>query len=297
MGEGRKGVAAIVAAAVIWGLSGIYYKLLTPVPPLEVLSHRTLWSLAFFGVVLTAQRRGAEVAAAFARPRVLAALAISATMVAVNWLGFIWAVQTGRALEASLGYYIFPLFAVALGFLVRGERFTAAQTAAVGLAAAAVMVLTLGLGVAPWLALMLAASFGAYGLIKGLVPLGPGLSVFVETVILAPLALAWLWGVHGGHFIDIGGRSGAVFGRDLGMSAMLVFSGPLTATPLMLFAYAARRIAYGTLGLIQYLNPTLQFLVAVLLFGEPFTVWHAIAFPLIWGGLALYSWDGWRRPA
>ena len=121
------------------------------------------------------------------------------------------------------------------------------------------------------------------------------ISVFVETLLLAPLALVWLWGMHRGAWTDLGGRSGGLFGHDLATSAMLAFSGPLTGTPLMLFSYAARRIPYATLGLVQYLNPTLQFLVAVAVFGEPFTRWHAIAFPLIWGGLALYSWDSWRQ--
>ncbi len=297
MTEGQKGVWAILGAASIWGLSGIYYKALSSVPPLEVLSHRTLWSFVFLGTVLVLQHRLAEVREAVARPRIWATLTASAVMVAGNWLCFIFAVQTGLALEASLGYYIFPLFAAALGFLVRGERFTPAQSVAIALATVAVLVLTVGLGVAPWLALIVAATFAAYGLIKGAVALGPVLSVFIETMILSPLALIWLWGIHSGHFTDIGGRHGGIFGHDLGISVMLILSGPLTATPLMLFSYAARRIPYATLGLIQYLNPTLQFLVAVGLFGEPFTIWHTIAFPLIWAGLALYSWDGWRRSA
>lgn len=294
MTDGEKGVLAMVGAATVWGLSGIYYKALSAVPPLEVLSHRTLWSVAFLGVVLLAQGRGEEVVEAAHRPRAWAVLAVAATLIAANWCGFIVAVQTGRALEASLGYYIFPLFAVALGFLM-GERFSALQSVAIGLAVLAVAVLTVGLGVPPWLALMLAATFAAYGLIKRWVPLGPVISVFVETLILAPLALAWLWGMHTGAWTDFGGRSGGLFGRDWATSAMLALSGPLTGGPLMLFSYAARRIPYATLGLVQYLNPTLQFAVAVALFGEPFTVWHALAFALIWAGLALYSWQSWRR--
>ena len=143
----------------------------------------------------------------------------------------------------------------------------------------------MGTGAAPWTALAIAGTFGAYGLIKNRVRVGPVASVFVETLLLAPLALAWLW---------VGCTAGA-FGRDWGTSAMLAFSGPLTGGPLMLFAYAARRIPYATVGLVQYLNPTLQFAVAVALFGEPFSVWHGVAFGLIWAGLALYSWGSWRR--
>ena len=297
MTEGQKGVLAMTGAAAVWGLSGIYYKALgaAGVPPLEVLSHRTLWSVLFFAIVLAVQGRGVEVWDLLLRPRVWAVLGVSALTIGANWFGFIAAVQTGRALEASLGYYIFPLLAVALGFLVLGERFTRLQSVAIALAALAVAVLTIGLGAAPWTALMLAVTFAAYGLIKNRVALGPVISVFIETLILAPLAIVWLWGMHSGAWTDLGGRSGGVFGRDLATSAMLAFSGPLTGGPLVLFSYAARRIPYATLGLVQYLNPTLQFAVAVAVFGEPFTVWHAIAFPLIWGGLALYSWESWRR--
>ena len=295
MTEARKGVLAIACAATVWGLSGIFYHALSVVPPVELLCHRTLWSVVFFGAVLVVQRRGAEVRALLGRRRVLGVLAASAVLIAVNWLGFIWAVQNGQALEASLGYYIFPLFAVALGYLVLGERFTRLQSLAIGLAVLAVVVLTVGLGVAPWLALMLAATFASYGLIKQGVALGPVISVFVEMLILTPLALVWLWGVHEFGWTDIGGRVGGVFGHDPVASVMLALSGPLTGGPLILFSFAARRIPYATVGLVQYLNPTLQFAAAVLVLGERFTVWHAIAFPLIWVGLALYSWEGWRR--
>ncbi len=289
MTEARKGMLAMAAAATIWGLSSIYYKALSAVPPIEVLSHRTLWSAVFFGVVLLAQRRGGEVGRALAAPRTAALLAASATMVAANWFLFINAVQSGHALESSLGYYIFPLLAVALGFAVLGERFTPWQSVAIGLATVAVVVLTLGLGAAPWTALLIAGTFAAYGLVKTQVKLGPVVSVFVETVLLSPLAVIFLWGLHAGAWTDFGGRTGALFGPDLTTAAMLAFSGPLTGGPLILFSYAARRIPYATLGLVQYINPTLQFLVAVLVFGEGFTHWHAIAFALIWTALALYS--------
>jgi chloramphenicol-sensitive protein RarD len=294
MTEGRKGVAAIAAASAIWGLSSIYYKALAAVPPLEVLSHRTVWTVAFFAVVLAVQGRGAEVVELLGRPRAWRILAASGAMIALNWLVFIHAVQVGHALEASLGYYVFPLLAVALGYLALGERFAPLQAAAIGIAALAVAILGAGLGAPPWTALILASSFGAYGLVKRRVRLSPVVSVFIETLLLAPLALACLWGLHAGAWTDLGGRSGGLFGRDLWTSAGLACAGPLTGVPLMLFSYAARRIPYATLGLVQYLNPTLQFAVAVALFGEPFTPWHAIAFALIWSALALYSWQSWR---
>lgn len=295
MTEARKGVLAIVGAATIWGLSTIYYRALSGVPPFEVLSHRTLWSAAFLGGVLLVQRRADEVRALFAQPRRLELLVASAIMVSTNWLCFIWAVQNGRALESSLGYYIFPLFAVALGYLLLGERFTRLQSRAIGLAALAVAALTWGLGVPPWLALLIAASFALYGYIKSQVPFGSALTVFVETLLLAPFAIAWLWGIAALGWTDFGGRGGSHFGQDGFTTALLVLSGPMTGVPLILFSYAARRIPYATLGLIQYLNPTLQFVVAVALFGEPFTPWHGLAFPLIWAGLALYSWGAWRQ--
>lgn len=292
--EGRKGVLAIAAASAIWGLSGLYYKALSLVPPIEMLSHRTVWTVLFFGLVLAIQGRAGEIRALARQPRTIALLAVSATMIAANWLIFIRAVQVGHALEASLGYYIFPLVAVALGYVILGERFTRAQAVAIGLALVAVLVLGIGLGAAPWTALILAATFGLYGLIKGRVSVGPVASVFFETLLLAPLALIWLWAMHGGAWSDLGGRTGGIFGQDLGTSLLIACAGPLTGGPLILFSYAARRLPYATVGLVQYLNPTLQVLVAVIAFGEPFTRWHAIAFPLIWGGLALYSRDSLR---
>ncbi len=295
MTEARKGVLAIVAASVTWGLSSLYYKALAEVPPLEMLSHRTVWSAVFFALVLLAQGRAGEVRALAARPREWRVLAVSAVLIAINWLVFIHAVQVGHALQASLGYYVFPLLAAVLGYLAFGERLNRVQMLAFGLAAFAVVLLAVGLGALPWTALTLAASFGGYGIIKRQVPLGPVVSVFVETALLAPLALVFLWGAHAGAWADMDGRYGGVFGRDLGTSLLLLFAGPLTGVPLVLFSYAARRLPYATVGLIQYLNPTVQFGIAVLVFGEAFTVWHAVAFPLIWAGLALYSWDGWRR--
>jgi chloramphenicol-sensitive protein RarD len=294
MTDGRKAVLAMASASAIWGLSGLFYKALAEVPPIEMLSHRTVWTVLFFGLVLALQGRAGEVRNLLRTPRLIAVLAVSATMIAANWLLFIRAVQVGHALEASLGYYFFPLFAVALGYLLLGERFSRVQAVAIGLAAIAVLVLGFGLGAPPWTALVLASTFSLYGLIKGRVRTGPVVSVFVETLLLTPIALVWLWGMHGGAWTDLGGRTGGIFGDDLGQSALIACAGPLTGGPLILFSYAARRLPYATVGLVQYLNPTLQVLVAVFAFGEPFTLWHAIAFPLIWSGLALYSWDSLR---
>jgi chloramphenicol-sensitive protein RarD len=294
--EAAKGVLAMVVACTIWGLSGIFFRQLAAVPPAEILAHRVVWTVLFFGVVLGLQGRLGEVRAAAARPRNWAVLATTATMIAANWFGFLYAIQAGHALEASLGYYVFPLVAVALGYLILGERFSRLQGAAIGLAAAAVLVLTLGLGAPPWIALLLGTTFGAYGLLKNRLGLGPVVSVFCETALIAPVALIWLGGLHQGVFADPSGRVGAFFGSDPWTTLLLALSGPLmTGGPLILFSYAARRIRLATLGLVQYLNPTLQFGVAVAVFGEAFTAWHAVAFPMIWAGLALYSAESWRQ--
>jgi len=280
MSEAAKGVLAMVGACAVWGLSPMYFRALAEIPPLDVLAHRLLWSAVFFAGFLALQRRGREVGAALASRRVLPAVAGAAVLIAVNWLGFIYAIHAGQALEASLGYYIFPLVAVALGFLVLGERFSPLQGVAIGLVALAVVLLTLGLAATPWIALVVASSFGAYGLVKNRLPLGPVLGVFLEMLVLAPLAVIWLWAA-----------GSVVLGGDAATALLLIGLGPLSATPLILFSFAARRVSYATLGLVQYLNPTLQLAVAVAVFGEPFGPWHAVAFPLIWAAIALYSWE------
>lgn len=286
MTESGKGVLAMVGACSIWGLSALFYRLLADVPPLEVLAHRTLWSLVVFGIVLALQTRLAETRIALSGTRKFALVFAAAAMISCNWFFFIFSVQVGRVVESSLGYYIFPLVAVALGGIVLRERLSKPQLAAVGLAALAVVILTAGLGVAPWISLILAVTFGIYGLLKRWVDAGPVVSVTAEVLVLAPIALAYL--------IWLGADAG-VFGHDLWRSVLLVLSGPMTAIPLIMFSYAAKRASLSTLGLVQYLNPSLQFFVAVVLFGEAVTLWHAIAFPIIWLALALYSWATLRR--
>lgn len=295
MTEAGRGVAAMIGACSIWGFIAVYYAALAHVPPLEVLAHRVVWSAVFFGLLLGVQGRLGTTAVLLVDARAWRLVALAAVTIGANWFLFIFAVQSGQVLQSSLGYYIFPLVAVGLGFVVLGERFTPLQAAAIALAATAVAILALGLGAAPWISLALAGTFGLYGLAKNRLAVGPVASVFAETALLVPLALVWLFALHAGLAADPGGRAGAVFGGDPGTTLLLVLSGPLTGLPLVLFSYAARRVAYATLGLIQYLNPTIQFGVAVLLFGEAFTGWHAVAFPLIWAALALYSYETWRR--
>lgn len=277
------GIWAMVAACVIWGLSPLYYALLRDVPALEVLSWRALWSLIFFAGFL-ALRGGLEALPRALRvPQQRRVIAAAGILISLNWFGFIFAIQNGYAVEASLGYYIFPLVAVVMGFAVFGEALSALQWGAVALAAVAVVGLTLGLGAAPWIALILATTFGGYGVMKKRLDLDPVVSVTAEVLLLSPLALAWLaW------------QGGALDHSALTL-ILLALSGPITGAPLILFSYAARRARLSTVGLIQYLNPSLQMLCATLVLAEPFTRWHAMAFPVIWLALALYSVAGLRQ--
>lgn len=289
MSDTAKGIWAMIAACVIWGLSPLYYKALSFVPPLEVLSHRTIWSLVIFGLVLVVQGRLGQLRAALSHPRSLAVVVLAAVTISVNWGVFIWSIQFEHAVEASLGYYIFPLVSVLLGALVMGERLRRMQWIAVSVVACAVLFLTWGLGVPPWISLILASSFGLYGLIKKRLELGPVVSVTGEVAVLAPLALIWLWGVHVQGWQGVTGRNVAAFGSGLYATALLVVAGAMTAGPLILFSYASKRLTMATVGLMQYLNPTLQFMCATLVFAEPFSRWHAITFVMIWGALAAYS--------
>jgi chloramphenicol-sensitive protein RarD len=259
------------------------------VPPLEVLSHRTIWSLVFFGCVLIYQYRLAEVWRLLKTPRSLMMVTFAALMISTNWFVFILSIQINMAVEASLGYYIFPLIVVVIGMLAYGERLGRAQWLSVALAVLAVAILTIGLGAAPWVSLIIGVTFALYGLVKKHTGAGPVVSVTAEVLVLAPLAALWLIGVHLGDWQGVVGRSGGVFGHGWRDSLILMASGPLTAGPLILLSYATRRITLATLGLVQYVNPSLQFGCAVLIFAEPFTRWHAIAFPLIWLALAIYS--------
>ncbi len=285
MREDQKGILAMVLACMVWGLSPLYYGQLKHVPPLEILCYRSLWSLAFFALILGVQGRLSEVRAALSNPRQVITIFIAASMIAGNWFGFIFAISNGQGIEASLGYYIFPLVAVVIGKLVFAEKLRPAQWVAIGIAAFGVAVLTVGLGVAPWIALWLAATFGAYGMIKKQLPLGPVVSVTSEVLLLAPLAIAWIVVMGTG----VGGAN------DAGTHALLALSGPLTASPLILFSFAARRVRMATVGLVQYLNPTLQFGCAALIMGEAVTQWHAMAFPIIWLGLIVYTVSLWRQ--
>ncbi|MEH3035954.1 MAG: EamA family transporter RarD [Sphingomonas adhaesiva] len=288
----RHGLILGIAAYTLWGLLPLYLRLLNGVPALQVLAHRIVWSLLLLGVIVVAARRVGAIRAA-ARGRTLALLAASATLIAVNWIVYIWSVQNGHVLEASLGYFINPLVNVALGMAVLGERITRLQAVAVAVAGAGVMALgadgLLSGGGAVWIPLTLALSFGLYGLIRKIAAIDALGGLTVETgLLLVPALLLILTAQANG--------TGA-FGQTRGLDALLVLAGAVTAAPLLMFAAAARRLRYATLGLLQYIGPTLQFVEAVLIFREPLRPIHVVTFALIWTGCAIYAVGARRAPA
>lgn len=287
MTETFKGIIAIIATCVVWGLSPIYYKALSHIPPLEVLSHRALWSFLFFAVILLIQGRMRQMFALIRTQTLLMVLA--ALMISANWFIFILSSQIDRSTEASVGYYIYPLLSVLIGRFVLGEALSPLKWAAIALVAAAVTVLTVGLGTVPIVAISLAVTFAIYGLIKKGVSEGPMLTVAAEVTLVLPVAIIWLVGVHFLGFEGFRDGTNGAFGRDMSDSVMLVLAGPITSIPLLMFSYGARRVSMATTGIAFYINPTLQFLVAVLIFAEPFGTVHMVAFPMIWGAVILYS--------
>lgn len=273
----------MVVACLVWGLSPLYYKMLVSVPPIELLSHRTLWSMVLFALILLMQGRLRGAVGVLGNKNIMATLFIAALMIAFNWFVFIYSIQINRATETSLGYFIFPLVSVIFGVVLFRENLSRAQISAVMLAAFAVLILTYGLGQVPWIALSVSISFGIYGVIKKSLSIPAIVTVTLEVLLLSPIALMIL------YFYDASG-SGGQFGQSASISLLLILSGPMTATPLILFSYATRRVALATVGILQYINPSLQFLCATVLFLEPLSIWHAVAFPLIWFALALYTW-------
>ncbi len=286
------GVSSALGCFAFWGLFPIYFKLLQHVPALEVLAHRILGSAVLLVLVLVlARRQGPLLLATFRNGRHLRFYLLTTLLISVNWLLYIWAVQTGRILEASLGYYINPLVNVVLGVLFLSERLNPRQWSAVAIAGAGVLALVIGHGVFPWISLSLALSFGGYGLLRKKAGHAAMLGLCVETTLMAPVALLWL--------ATLAGRGQGALGMGDGHTDLLLLAaGPITVVPLLLFLQATQRLRLSTVGLIQYLTPTLQFLLAVAVYHEPFTRVHLMAFGCIWLALALYSIDAYssHRP-
>jgi len=283
----RSGTLYGAAAYLLWGLFPLYWPLLEPSGSLEVLAHRVLWSLVVVVVLLAVTRRTAAVRAAVADRRRLLRLALAAVVLSVNWGTYIYGVTHERVVETSLGYFVNPIVTVLLGVLVLGERLRPAQWTALGAAGAAVVVLTVENGRPPWIALTLAFSFGAYGLLKKTAGVGAVEGLAVETAVLLPVAAA---------YVAVLGVSGdGTFGSEgPGHALLLALSGLITAVPLLLFGAAASRIPLTTLGLLQYLAPTIQFLLGVTLFDEPLPVVKLLGFLLVWAGLVLFTVDAVR---
>jgi len=280
----RRGTLLAAGAYVLWGLFPLYWPLLKPASALEVLAHRVLWSLVVVVALLALTRRLPQLRAVLRDRRATTRLGVAAVVVAVNWGTYIYGVSSGQVVETSLGYFVNPIVTVLLGVLVLGERLRPVQWAALGAAALAVVVLTMENGRPPWLALVLAFSFGTYGLIKKTVGVGAIEGLGVETLALLPVAAAYV--------VFLGLRGTATFGAQGPMHAgLLALSGLVTAVPLLLFAAAASRVPMTTLGLTQYLAPTMQFLLGVTLFHEPLSGLKLAGFTIVWAALALFTAD------
>lgn len=281
-----KGIAAAGTAFTLWGVFPAYLRLMQQVPPLEILSHRVLWSVAFLMAVLGLRRQWDWLAAVRARPRIVLSFVASAAMLGTNWVVYIWAVNAGHVIDASLGYFITPLFNVLFGIAL-GERLRAVQWLSVGLAAGGVAWLTVSAGELPWIGLVIAITFSLYGVIRKTASLGALEGLSVETLVMLPAAAAFL--------LVPGSGSSHAFGTEAHITALLLSAGPVTAVPLLLFAYGARRIPLSVVGLLQYIGPSIQLMLGVWLYGEPFGGARALGFALIWAGLAVYSGESvWR---
>ncbi|MBI1422113.1 MAG: EamA family transporter RarD [Gammaproteobacteria bacterium] len=286
--EHGMGLAAALTAFAIWGFLPLYYHLIgTRVSVWEVLSHRIVWATVVLVAYVVIRGRVSRLRAVFGKPAVLRALAASGVCIGLNWVVFIWAVTHGHVLETSLGYYITPLLNVVMGLIFLGERMRPLQWLAVALAALGVAIMMGSFGTIPWVALTLAIAFGFYGLIRKQVEVDSITGLLIETLLLLPVALvliAWFYAHHTLTFLH----------TSVTMDLLLVGAGVITVVPLVLFATGARRLRLGTIGLLQYVAPTIQFLTGVYFFSEPFTRVDGITFACIWSGLALYSIDALR---
>lgn len=285
----RSGILSAALAFLCWGLFPIYFHALGDVPPVQILAHRVLWSLAFLLLVL-ALRRQWKWLSQVRQPRVFWSFAASALLLSANWLVYIWAVKNGHVIEASLGYFINPLVNIMFGYLLLKERMRPAQWCAIAIAALGVGWLTWQSGSVPWIALFLAASFGGYGLLRKTAALGALEGLSFETMVLFPFAAAYV------GWLTVTGDNAFLNAPLDSTRILLIMAGPITAIPLLLFATGARKIPLSILGLLQYLSPTIQFLLGVWLFHEAFSSDRLVGFLMIWAALALFAGEGlWRN--
>jgi len=279
----RDGLIFGVLAYSIWGILPIYLKSVDHVSAMEILAHRILWSAVFGALLIALRSQWGEVKTAFMTPRVLLVLGVSAVAISCNWLIYVWAVINDHVLEASLGYYINPLMYVAVGVFLLGEKLRPLQIVSVAIAALGVAILTFGVGVFPWISLSLAILFTLYGYIRKTAPVGAMPGLFIETSLLSPIAaifLVTIMSTGSAQFLNLSAKT----------DALLIFAGPATVLPLVMFALAARRMSLTMLGFLQYIGPTIQLILGIY-YGEKFTGVHAISFGLIWFALAIFSFE------
>ncbi|MBC3874232.1 EamA family transporter RarD [Undibacterium flavidum] len=283
----RKGIIYAAACYSAWGLFPIYFKALHSVPSVEILLHRMVWAFAFLLLVLSVRKQWAWLVDVFRQPKLLAGFAASAVLLLANWFLYIWAINNDRIVDASLGYFMTPLVNVFLGFILLKERLRTVQWGAITCAGLGVLWLSLQTGHPPWIALVLASTFGMYGLLRKTAALGALEGLSLETMILFPFALAYL------TYLALNNQS-VFLQAATGTQILLVAVGPITAIPLLMFAAAARRIPLATLGLMQYISPTIQLLIGVWLYHEQFSQERLLGFLGIWSGLLIYSVDSLR---
>jgi chloramphenicol-sensitive protein RarD len=276
-----RGLAFAVSAYLLWGFLPLYMKALAHIPAAEIVVHRVIWSVPIAGALLIALGRTKELRAALVNPRMLGMACVTAALISVNWGIYVWSIASGHALDAALGYYINPLFSVALGAILLREKLNRTQLMAIGLAALAVIILILQAGKLPWAALGMTLTWGFYAFFKKSLPIGPNQGFLLEVLILTPPALGYL------TYLTMTG--GSHFATTFDNTALLVGCGLVTAVPLILYANGAKLVRLSTVGVLQYIAPTLIFLVAVLVFGEEFDTGRMIAFPMIWAALVIYS--------
>jgi chloramphenicol-sensitive protein RarD len=278
-----QGLAFAITAYLLWGFLPFYLKAVAHIPPAEVVAHRVVWSVPVAGVVLVALGRTRELRLALSNPRMLAMGVLTAALLSVNWGIYVWAIASNRALDGALGYYINPLFSVFLGAVLLHEPLNRAQIGALALAAGGVLVLTIEAGTLPWPALALTFSWGFYAFFKRTLPIGPNQGFMLEVLVLLVPALGylvWLATTGQGHFTETSSNFW-----------LLLAAGLATATPLMIYANGAKQLRLSTIGMLQYIAPTMIMLIAVFVFGEPFGTARLIAFPMIWLALVIYSWS------
>jgi chloramphenicol-sensitive protein RarD len=275
----RTGLALGLSAYALWGVLPLYFKAVSAVAPFDIVAHRVLWSLPFLALLITVSRSWAKVRSAIGQPQTIGILFITALLIGANWLLYVYAVNGGHMLAASFGYYLNPLANVLLGRFVLKEKLNRVQWTAVAIAGAGISVLAAGALGQLWISLTLCGTFATYGLLRKIVPADAITGLGIETGILLPLALLWLaWRYSAGVL---------VMGTTPGLTGLLLLAGIVSTTPLLLFTAASKRLPYSTLGMLQFIAPTLQFLIAIL-YGEPLTTAHLVAFPAIWIALALY---------